>query len=75
MILSTPVASPAVHSKAVVLLLYIHCLFLLLLFVGVKCSVFVLFEHYFVSFLDLQASRWGRESWLLYLCCVLNGAL
>ena len=26
-----------------------------------------------MSFLVLQSSRWGRESWLLYFCCVLNG--
>ena len=28
--------------------------------------------QYFVSFLVLQSSRWGRESCLLYFCCVLN---
>ena len=33
-------------------------------------SCFVL--QYFVSFLVVQPSRWGRESWLLYVCCVLN---
>ena len=27
--------------------------------------------QYFVSFLVLQSSRWGRESYLLYFCCVL----
>ena len=32
----------AVRSKAVVLLLFIHCLFLLPFFVGFKCMVFVL---------------------------------
>ena len=26
----------------------------------------------FVSFLVLKSSRCGRESWLLYFCCVLN---
>ena len=28
--------------------------------------------QYFVSFLDLQSSRWGKECWLLYICSVLN---
>ena len=32
----------AVRSKAVILLLWIHCLLLLPLFVGVLCSVFIL---------------------------------
>ena len=54
-------ASAAFVSKAVVILLHIYCLLLLPLFVGVKCLVlglcFVL--QYFVSFLVLQASRWG----------------
>ena len=27
--------------------------------------------QYFVSFLVLQSSRLGKESWLLYFCCVL----
>ena len=40
--LSLPVASAAVHSKAVVLLLLIYCLLLLPLFVGVLCLVLVL---------------------------------
>ena len=31
--------------------------------------------EYFVSFLVLQLSRWERESWLLYFCCVLNVVL
>ena len=37
-----PVAYAAVRSKAVVLLLLIHCLLLLPLFVGVLCLVLVL---------------------------------
>ena len=28
--------------------------------------------QYFESFLVLKSSCWRRESWLLYLCCVLN---
>ena len=40
-----------------------------LLFVGVLRLVFVLLScSYFVSFLVSQSSRWGRESWLLYIC-------
>ena len=67
--ISPPVASAAVHSKAVVLLLFIHCLLLLRLFVGglVLGLSFVL--QYLVSFLVLQSSGRGRESWLLYFCC------
>ena len=42
MYLSPSVASAAVRSKAVVLLLLIYCLLLLPLFVGVLCLVFVL---------------------------------
>ena len=85
--LSPPVASAAVHSKAVVRLLFIHCLLLphclfacLLLFFsfffffflggggvwGVGLSVRYL---YFVSFLVLQSSRWGRELIVLLLLC------
>ena len=49
------------------MLLLIHCLFLLLLFVG----FFVFgpcFVQYLVSFIVLQSSRWGRETWLLKNC-------
>ena len=28
--------------------------------------------QYFVSFLVLQSSLWGRETWLFYFCFVLN---
>ena len=28
--------------------------------------------QYVVSFLVLQLSRLGRESWLLYFCCILD---
>ena len=28
--------------------------------------------QYFVSFLVLQSSRWGREGWLLYFNCLLG---
>ena len=42
-----------------------------LLFMGVLCwSLFVM--HYFVSFLVLQSSWRGRESWLLCLNCLLS---
>ena len=46
--------------KAVVLLLFIHCLLLLSLFVCFFGHCFV--AQYFVSFLVLRSSRWGRES-------------
>ena len=60
-------ASAAVRSKAVVLLLFINYLLLFPLYVEV---CFVL--QYFVSFLGLQSSRWGSESWSLNFCWVLN---
>ena len=42
-----------------------------IVFVGfVLGPCFVL--QYFVPFLVLLSSRGGRESWLLYFCCVLN---
>ena len=56
----------------VVLLLFINYLLLLLLFVGFCVRSFKLVLWYFVYFLVLQSSRWGRESWLLYFCCVLK---
>ena len=55
----------AVRSKAEVLLLLVHCLLLLPLFVGVLCLVLDL-----LSFLVLQSSCRGRESWLLYFNCL-----
>ena len=58
-------ASVAVRSKTVVLLLFIYHL-LLGLVLGI---CFVL--KYAVSFVALQSPRRGRESWLLYFCCVL----
>ena len=53
----TPMASAAGRFKVVVLLLFIHCLLLLPWFVCVFVGPsFVL--QYFVSFLELQSSRW-----------------
>ena len=64
------VALAADRSKAVFLLLMIHCSLLLQLFVWVLCLVLV-FMQYLVSFLALQSSEWRRESYnvivLLYL--------
>ena len=52
----------AVRSKAVILLgLFIVCF----------CFRSLFCLQYFESFLVLQSSRWGNESWLLYFCCVL----
>ena len=62
--LSPTVASSAVHSKAVVLLL-IHCLLLLSLCVGVMCLVLVLLCT-IMSFLVLQSSRWGKEGYFVH---------
>ena len=54
-------ASVAVRSKVVVLLLFIHCLIV----AAIVCDVFVLCScivmQYVVSFLVFQSSRWGRE--------------
>ena len=68
-----PVTLDAVRSKAVVLLLFDHYLLLLPLFVGrglylSPCCV----VQYFASFLVLQSSYWGKKSWLLYFCGILN---
>ena len=53
-----------VRSKAVVLLLLSHCLWLLLLFCGVLCMTLIL-----VCCVS-QQSRWGKESCLLYFNCI-----
>ena len=63
----SPMALAAVRSKAVVLLLFFHCLLLLPFVVGVLGFVL----QYVVTVLVLQASRLGRESWFLYFYCVL----
>ena len=59
-------ASAAIRSEAVFLLLIIPII----------CGGFVLdtcfVMQYFVSFIILQSSLWGRESWLCYFCCVRN---
>ena len=70
--LSASVLLTTVHSKVVVLLLLIYCQLLLPLWGSVFVPCFVV--HCFVSFLVLQSSWWGRESWLLYLVG-LPGAL
>ena len=52
----------AVRSTGVVLLgLVIVCF----------CFESLFCLQYFESFLVLQSSHWGSESWLLYFCCVL----
>ena len=58
----------------VVLSLFSPCLLLLPLFVGVLdiTYLFCFVLQNLVSFLVLQLSRWRRESWLLYLCSVMN---
>ena len=60
--------SPAVRSKAVVLLLLTFCLLLLPLWESVIDLCFVV--RYFMSILVLQSSWWGRGSWLLCLVCL-----
>ena len=62
-------ASATALSKAVVLRLFVVALIIVC---GglVLAPCFVL--QYFVSFLALQLSHWGRESWLLYFWSVLN---
>ena len=67
-------ASAAVHSKVVVLLL-IHCLLLLPLVVGFLCVASLFCCAVFVPFLLLQSSRWERQRWLLYFGCHLLGVL
>ena len=58
---SPTMASAAVCSKAVVLLLLIHCLLLFPLFMGVGVKTFYCFAIICDQFLVLQSSRWGRE--------------
>ena len=41
------------------------------LFMGFFCVRSLFCYAYFMSFLVLQSSRWGRESWLLYFYCLL----
>ena len=62
-------ASWIVCSKAVVLLLFIHCLSLLPLFVGAYCYMLVLFCSSFLSF-QVWFHLAGEEC--LVLLCVLN---
>ena len=64
-------ASAAVHSKTVALLLMIHCLELLPLCVGWLCLALIVMHH-LVSFLVLQSSRKVREYWLLYFSWPLD---
>ena len=74
MFLSYLVASAPVRSEAVVLLSFIHCLFVV---AHIDCGILVLGHclvlQYVMSFLVLQSSRWDRKSWLLYVRCVLKG--
>ena len=67
--LSPPVAWAAVHSKAVVLLLFIYCLMCFPLFMGVLClSLF-----WYALLCDLSSFaiilKRKRESWLLFFYC------
>ena len=64
-----PLTSATVRSKAVVLLLLIHCLFWLLLFVFVAC--FVIYLIYFIPFLVLKSCRSESESYFLKFHYVL----
>ena len=63
---SPQVVSAAVHSKAVVPLLLIHCLWW---FCGWFLFYYVV-PQYLVSFLGLQSSWRERDGWLLYFNCV-----
>ena len=65
--INPPVASVAVRSKAVVLSLLIHCLFLLPLFVGDLCLILVLLCIFAV--LPSIHLEW-EESWLLHFYCL-----
>ena len=62
----SPMASTADRSKAVVLLLLIHC-FCCFHF----CGVFE-FGPALFSFMVLQSFSYGRENWLLYFNCLLG---
>ena len=58
----------AIHYKAAVLLLLIRCLLLFQL--GGFCVVPFFVMYCLISFLVLQSSVLGRESWLLYFVCL-----
>ena len=64
----------AEHSKVVVL---VDSLFIVAsppppkFFYGGYVRFALFFVHYLVSFLLLQSSPWGRETWLLYFNCLL----
>ena len=66
--LSTQVASAAVRSKAVVLLLLACCLLSLPLWASVSVLSFVV--RYLMAVKVLQSPGWGGESWLLCLVCL-----
>ena len=68
-IFNTQAAIAAVWLKAVVLLLYIHCLFSSRCVWGFSVMSLFSFLLCFLSFLGFQSSRLGSESWI-YLCCV-----
>ena len=58
-------SSIAVHLKLVVLLLLIHCLFLIPFCCGFFVVGTLFVEQYLVSFQVLQLSCWGKERvWL-----------
>ena len=63
------VGSVAVRSKAVILLLFIHCLLVFPLFVGFCHRSLFCFA---VPFRFCNHLAGDEESWLLYFCCVLN---
>ena len=60
--------SAAVRSKAVVLLLFIHCLLLLPLFVGF-CFGSLFFVQYFVSFLVFAIIPLVKKELVALLSC------
>ena len=68
----TPVARAVFHAKSAVYLLRIHYLLLLPLFRGFVLGL--CFDmQYIVCYLDLQLSRFGRESQLFCLYCLFDG--
>ena len=65
-------ASAAVRSKAVVMLLFIYCLLLLSLFEEFSVSFFLFYFSILCVMSAFAIILLGKDSWLLYYRCVMN---
>ena len=65
-------ASTAIRFKVVVMLLFYSLFIDAPIFMGNFVLGLYFVRQYFVSFLVLQSSCWGRERWLLYFNRLVN---